>query len=309
MISRARRTPQEAVREFQEWASLFAGKLLVNIVIYADESGNHDRTGKAPGAREAVICGVAAPVEDWACFVEQWRAVLNKYGVEYFHFREWSDASAVARKKRAPNSSYKQNPFRHLSSVGLDGLVLELATIVGSGKLLIVGGYIRTDEIHRLKVIGARPIGYDAYEENARTFFNSVIYGIDRMRSPWKRQSITFVFDHSDNDDWTNGIHSAYKKFVKRFSRFKEISFGRKTDRIPLQAADMVAYRMRQITAKAIDADFSRTWPQLDDALFENMFVQIKKTGVLAESLRRAYRSGNFKKGFQILQGAGRLKT
>jgi hypothetical protein len=51
MIRRAYIMPAAAAKQFDEWASLFSGEIFVKIVVYADESGNHDPTGAKKGSR------------------------------------------------------------------------------------------------------------------------------------------------------------------------------------------------------------------------------------------------------------------
>src|SRR6266704_2277564 len=126
------KSPSDAEHEFLERASLFPERLPVKLVIYADESGTHDQTGALKGAREAVIGGIVAPGEDWRSFCSRWQAALNKYGAPYFHFCEWSDACSVAREKRKPTSTFKNNPYRNWKHETLNRFLIELATLAGS---------------------------------------------------------------------------------------------------------------------------------------------------------------------------------
>jgi len=46
IASREWSTPKQAGRAFSEWAALFPDGIFVKaVIIYADESGTHDRTG------------------------------------------------------------------------------------------------------------------------------------------------------------------------------------------------------------------------------------------------------------------------
>ena len=53
-------------------------------------------------------------INAWPGFCQKWQTVLDKYKIQFFHFYEWCDAVAVARKKRKPSTSYAKNPFRGL---------------------------------------------------------------------------------------------------------------------------------------------------------------------------------------------------
>ena len=97
---------------------------------------------------------------------------------------------------------------------------------------------------------------------------------IQLQRSPWKRQPVNFIFDQSDNKEWRQAVIEAFKTYKKDHPKFAEPSFADKMDpeNMPLQAADMVAFRTRQITGKFIDQDVSVQWPELDNALFKPRF-------------------------------------
>lgn len=62
----------------------------MKIVVYADESGTHDKSGCLPGSEGAVFAGFAAKEDTWIRFRKDWQAVLEKYSADYFHFSEWS---------------------------------------------------------------------------------------------------------------------------------------------------------------------------------------------------------------------------
>ena len=52
---------------------------------------------------------------------------------------------------------------------------------------------------------------------------------------------------------------------------FKEITFADKKEHFPLQAADMVAYRLRQTMENLVTFDISKTWPQFDNIIFKKI--------------------------------------
>lgn len=271
---RAKRTPDAAAAEFTEWALLFPEGLFVHIAVYADESGTHDETGVQKGAREATVSGLVACVEDWKPFCKEWQKLLKEYDAPYFHFSEWSEASAIARNKRPPSSGFKNNPYREWDSNRLNEFVIKLATIVGSGNKLIVGGLVRTKEFHQAKIKGDVPLGANPYELCIKEFFDEFENVLEHVRAPWKRQPVSFFFDWSDDEEWRNAVFNMFCPFKERHPRFSVPSFQHKTDSLylPLQAADMVAFRSRQIIEKWVDQDCSVQWPELDHALFKTSF-------------------------------------
>jgi len=59
---------REIGRRYAEWASLFSGRIFVQLVSYADESGT--------GGLDPCVCGYIAPRGFWDKFCEQWTAGL-----------------------------------------------------------------------------------------------------------------------------------------------------------------------------------------------------------------------------------------
>jgi hypothetical protein len=251
----------------------------MQIAVYADESGTHDETGKLTGAKEATICGIVALCDDWIPFRREWQKTLINYKAPYFHFREWSSASAVARNKRQPSSDFVKNPYRNWDVKKLNDFVIELATIAGSGNKLTVGGCVYTSKFHEALTKGEIPAGSNPYELCAKNFFEEFIDVIEHVRAPWKRQPVSFFFDWLDDEKQRNAVYSAFRPYKERYPKFSEPVFQHKTDPLylPLQAADMVAYRSRQITEKYQAQDTSVRWPELDNALFKGTYDLIKR--------------------------------
>ena len=137
-------------REFDEWDSLFSSEVFVKLVAYADES----HSGK-DDSEVLIIAGWIALRDEWSEFCDQWGKVLKKYDADYFHFREWSDASSVARGKRHASAEFKKkNPYKHLDQIRLDAFLIELAKIAASGNKLIVGGYVPQNQFIKDKGTG-----------------------------------------------------------------------------------------------------------------------------------------------------------
>ena len=83
----------------------------MNLVVYADESGTNDPSGKRPDSRVAVVAGYLAERDVWLGFCDEWRKVLGnpKYLVEYFHYRE------LANNKKRPSIYYGWNTNKVLN--------------------------------------------------------------------------------------------------------------------------------------------------------------------------------------------------
>ena len=60
---------------------------------------------------------------------------------------------------------------------------------------------------------------------------------------------------------------------MKKSNRsFGSLTFADKKKELPLQAADMVAYRFRQISQNFVDDTVRANWPDFEEALFKPMF-------------------------------------
>lgn len=145
------KTRQKSLHPFKEWASLFSGKIFVKLAAYIDESGRHDKTGQKEGSAQIIIGGWVNQINAWPGFCQKWQTVLDKYKIQFFHFYEWCDAVAVARKKRKPSTSYAKNPFRGLPFQKLNSLLFELAEIAGYPDKIMVGGFVPTRDFHAAK--------------------------------------------------------------------------------------------------------------------------------------------------------------
>jgi hypothetical protein len=287
--TRRRLSPSKARRDFEEGTTLLFGDLFMELVAYADESGIHDPTGTAPGSREMTVGGIVAPREDWSRFCAEWQRVLNKYRAPCFHFWEWTIASEVARKVRKPSASFQKNPYRHLTAEQLNDFVIEMATIAGSGNKLIVGVGAHTSLFHKKKTEGNLPPSSNPYEECVKQFFDGFPTTIAAFRAPWKRQRVTFFFDRTDDRGWMHAISDAFHFYGHEHSTFKELVFSDKMTHLPLQAADMVAYRARKITGKWVDKKDSLLWPEVDTRLFKSVFDHCR---LHDESALKLYFSG-----------------
>ena len=97
----------------------------------------------------------------------------------------------------------------------------------------------------------------------------------------FKRQGIAFFFDHSTDKEWKKLVHDGYDLSAQTHKQFKAITFVAQGLReraesgdvefLPLQAADMAVYRMRQQMEKIVDFAEPTTWRKLDDILFASM--------------------------------------
>jgi hypothetical protein len=269
---------KETGREFKKRASLFSGKLFVKIVVYADESGTHDKTGNLPGSEVATFAGFAAKVESWIKFRKDWQAILKKYSAPYFHFSEWADASAVARNTRPATSQHTKNPYYGWPIDRLDNFFLELAEVAAAGSKVKVGGYVDTQRLAEFLNRNPKEPPSNPHEGCVWWFYESVFEAV-KSKWPHLQEPMSFFYDRSGNDEWINAITKVHRSYQKVDSRIKEIAFADKKEplHVALQAADMLAYRLRQIAAKyrQYDKRIPDSIPPFDRALFRKELQEV----------------------------------
>jgi uncharacterized protein DUF3800 len=273
-------------------------EIFVKLIAYVDESGVHDKTGQLKGSEQVVVAGWIAWSKDWVKFNGEWHTTLTKYGAPYFHFSEWAAASAIAREVRPPNTEFAKNPYRGWNLKHLDDFLLELAGIAGSGNKIMIGGFVNTFEFHKAKAnpLTQRqniPVDGDPYKHCLNQFFNRFA---PELLAQWRywTEPVSFIFEHSEKKEWRNAILDVFQTYQKRDPRFKELEFRQKKDplHLPLQAADMVAYRCRQIAGKFAKQEIPEKMPELDSALFRSMFAHFESN---KEAMLEAYLSGELR--------------
>ena len=246
----------------------------MRLIAYADDSGTHDKTGVKKGAREGIVGGYVAPEDEWKLFRLAWKAKLDQFDATYFHFIEVATASRVIRGKIKAPSDYESNPFKNWSIETIDRFLIELSAIAGGGNRHPTGSFVNTDRYHAAKKTGDLPEEADPYEHALEHYFASVLDTIHTFGPVWKRRPIHFVFDQSDKPDWKHAVNDVFKRYKAKYSQFKEVSFEDKKHPLhtSLQAADMFAYRLRQIAEQWVDNEVISTGKEFTYNLVRNTF-------------------------------------
>lgn len=279
IASREWSTSEKAEREFKEWADLLSGDIFVKISIYADESGTHDPEGIEPGSKYPIIAGFAAHRQEWVRFCGRWQVVLNDYKAPYFHFREWSAASAAIRFKKEETPKLRKNPYFGWTLKRLDSFLITLAEIAGEGDKIPIAGAIKIPAFHKIKAAleinnpDKIQMGNDPYKFCLGEFFH--VYHKETFLQ-WGNFDcpVTCFFDQNDKPEWKAAVHEVFDAFKKADPRLGEIVFAdkKKKPHFPLQAADMLAYRIRQ-HAQNIHDDNNCVVEKLDRLLLRNLLT------------------------------------
>jgi hypothetical protein len=274
----------QTAKDFAEWASLYGGKIFVDIVAYVDESGTHDITGKLRGSREAVIGGYAAPKGEWIKFQARWRTILRRYRVCYFHFCEWTDAFQVANGNRPATEEFKKkNPYAHLQKSDLDKFILELAAVAGGGDKVVLGNCVHLPNYTKAVNSGQFLPNANPYHECVKEFFSGFRQTIKMQFPTWNMMPVSFFFDQSDKR-WVSAVHEIYDDARKVNRNFREIAFADKKRVQMLQAADMVAFRSRQMSQNFVDDKIRANWTELDESVFKPVFRMFERQPQLVKS-------------------------
>jgi hypothetical protein len=250
------------------------------VIIYADESGTHDPSGKKSGSKHPTIAGFAAPPSEWSTFCVRWQAVLRSYNAPYFHFREWAAASAAIRFNKAETPELTNNPYFGWNLKKLDKFLYTLADIAGRGNKVPIAGTIRTELFHKVKseLESNNPdnieMGDDPFKFSMGEFFQKY------HRETWVhwgefKAPVTFFFDQSNNQKWLAAMREVYNAFAAKDTRICGISFVDKKQipHLPLQAADMLAYRMRQ-NAESLDNN-TYDIKKIDEILLQRLYKSV----------------------------------
>jgi len=117
----------------------------------------------------------------------------------------------------------------------------------------------------------------DAQIENGHVIYMAIFYEFFdlfledlRLRLPDFTGSISFVFDQNTNALWEHDAHKMFSYFKQIDPRFDTITFGNNKTHLPLQAADMIAYRLHQLQQNRHKAGNQVSLSELDYALWGN---------------------------------------
>jgi hypothetical protein len=231
MIAANERPIKKWASEYQEWASLFSGKLFAMIAAYSDETGTGGipKSGKEPAPG---VYGFLATPEYWEQFRLKWKAMLDTHGAPYFHFCELNP------------EFQRQNPdnvFSKWDDERKDNFIHDMAFVAGSGPIAF-GGNAPQKQRENAQI---------AYGEAFDNFFADFT-GQMNVHFPSEKETTTFFFANNEDDSWRNILDSKIKLAWQRDARiakeYRMIDPYNSTDGrgMPCQAADLLAFVNRQ---------------------------------------------------------------
>jgi hypothetical protein len=220
----------------------------MNVALYADETGTHDPTGRSKGAEVMGIAGYLSWADDWASFCDEWRAILEQYQVPRFHFSDFADKTNGPRRKNWPYQGWSEDRRERF--------LYDLGSVARKRTQFGVGGFFSVRSYDKILPIWFKRAPERQYELCAKLFFEAVLTEIkQRWKAPSVGTRIAFLFDQNTNRRWKNSIHKMFDGIKLRKDHDKHmdsIAFVETKDTLPLRAADLLAYRMRQVVTELL---------------------------------------------------------
>ena len=205
---------------------------------------------KEKGSSVAVVAGYAGFDDDWVNFCGRWQTTLNEYKVKIFHFSEFADKKNKAKDPKWPYYGWPDEK-RH-------EFLFKLASIAGSRSRFPVAAAFQLAHFHsdqsikgKLKEMGLRDeqingphlVYLGLFADIYEVFFKEV-----KFHHPNFNDTISFTFDDKVGDSfWRVAAHDMYERYRKTNPGLMAPTFGNTFYQVPLQAADMIAYRLRQL--------------------------------------------------------------
>ena len=186
---------------------------------YFDESGHPDR------GPQMVVAGCVADVRQWVHFEREWKDALKPFDVNVFHSTDFYQRS---------NPKVPDNPFKHLSDVKAKHLIDLLAGIICRRVERTFSGAVPIDEynIVNKKYLFAEWIGYP-YPLAARSCMGHVQMWAEKYSIP--QNEILYFFEDGAK-------HKGQLLWIAEKDRLPEPRFEKKSEVVPLQAGDFLAW-------------------------------------------------------------------
>lgn len=258
-IRPCRMPPPTRREEWTDWAPHY-GKYFVMIQACVDESGTHDATCEEAGSAVPVLGGYVASEEEWATFSRAWRAVLDddEYKVDYFHSYKFND-----RKGRKSNP---ESPYYGWSDEKAADFEFKLAEIAGR-QIPLVGQYDLKAHNQKIKSDMVYPYAYPM-----DVFFRDMVKRIE-SHYPALQEKINFVMDQNSDKKWRDELQETARCYREEGNYWwiGKIIFADKKEVLPLQAADMIAFRARRIADRFFSQNQRQFLGVLDIMLCRNM--------------------------------------
>jgi hypothetical protein len=227
---------------FKEFAALFHEGLFVNLICYGDESGIHDATGLQPGSDVAVVAGCFALKHEWEAFEILWCNVLEKYRVPVFHMSDF-----------VASEFHPKPPYSGLSKQEREDFVTDLCKVVRACPIYKVGRAVHVKEYAEVFPDKVKSFFRHPYHFCFWQLLSEFVDG-NEMRLSWFPRGERVAFFFEQQDQFSDHAVQTFNRFISKLDPthlLGSIAFVRKDYYVPLQAADLFAYRYRTRESRA----------------------------------------------------------
>lgn len=238
-----------ALREFREFAGLVPEKFIMGVIMYADESGTHDATGRQQGAQVATVAGFLARTEHWQRFTEEWVAVLDEYHVPAFHMSEFTDEKRGSKKL--------DWPYKGWSRGKRDKFISSLVAVARDNTLVGVCGSVSVKDYDEVVPQQLKKETEHPYHFSLQNFFDNVLelfhQDLRLMLLPWEQIAFSFEQQEQFEKHAVQIFHLIKRRDLD--NRMGSIAFVPKGKFRGHEAADLFAFRMRKIITRKIKGE------------------------------------------------------
>ena len=184
--------------------------------VYSDESYRLES-----GQKVISVGGWLSKPGKFKQFCPLWRSALKKYGVSYFHFSEFSG---------------RRGDYKGWDNERREDFLFDLALVACNAAIPIGGNSTPSGNKEPDEAVIRRAFNY---------FFESVLRAVEARFDP-DDDIVEFLPDENDDPKWRNALDTCLKAFKDNGTPFGNSS--PKDDKVflPLQAADLYVYAMRQ---------------------------------------------------------------
>lgn len=188
------------------------------LTAYFDDSGTHDASAAL------VMAGWIGDEEQWAKFDKEWRALLDKEGLTWFHMTECEAADGEFDMWPRPRR---------------DALIHDLRQVILNNNLHGLGVVIARNDWNRLVTGKIRDILGDG---NDVCFVHAIDLATRWVRVRTNHYEMAFVFDIGVESNEKHLIIQTFDENYNDIPEIQSITFARVKQFSPLQAADMLAW-------------------------------------------------------------------
>jgi hypothetical protein len=227
----------------------------VTLVAYADESGTHDLTGQHQGSEVAAVIGYVSWKDTWELFCSEWQKVLNDYGIAVFHMSECMD------KINGPNDPGW--PYRNWSDTKRDAFIRSLIHVALDHAWFGVGGLLNVRDYDLVSPDWLKTDAEHPYHFCFQLFFDALLPMLEKVSEPPlpPEEQVAFFFDQNRQcEDRASKAFHLIKALRDSKDRFGSITFATRKQHKPLQAADLIAYIIRQAQTRRIREGHQDSW-------------------------------------------------